>query len=75
MVAVSECESVYNKAMKEIGIGELHYMEENGHEVIYEAVDFAAVKEKIKNFFKNLSIKLSLFFMHLLLNFLLGLTR
>ena len=28
MVAVSECESVYNKAMKEIGIGELHYMEE-----------------------------------------------
>ena len=54
MVAVSECESVYNKAMKEIGIGELHYMEENGHEVIYEAVDFAAVKEKIKNFFKKL---------------------
>ena len=54
MVAVSECESVYNKAMKEIGIGELRYMEENGHEVIYEAVDFAAVKEKIKNFFKKL---------------------
>lgn len=53
VVAVAECEEVYNKSMKAIGIGELMFMESHGHEIIYEAVDLKAIGEKIKMFFKK----------------------
>lgn len=62
IVAVAESEAIYNKAMKEIGIGELRYMEENGHEMIYEAVDVKAVFDKIKMFFKKLMDKVKAIF-------------
>ena len=54
VVAVAECEEVYNKSMKAIGIGELMFMESHGHEIIYEAVDLKAIGEKIKMFFKKI---------------------
>ena len=54
IMAVAECEEVYNKSMKAIGIGELMFMESHGHEIIYEAVDLRAIGEKIKMFFKKI---------------------
>jgi|GEM_PF-3370882 len=54
VVAVAECEEVYNKSMKAIGIGELMFIESHGHEIIYEAVDLKAIGEKIKMFFKKI---------------------
>lgn len=62
MMAVAESEAVYNKTMKEIGIAELRYFEENGQEVIYEAVDIKAVFNKIKMFFKKLIDKVKAIF-------------
>lgn len=62
MVAIAECEGIYNKAMKEIGIGELRYMEENAREIVYEAVDVKAVFNKIKMFFKKLIDKVKAIF-------------
>ena len=47
MVAVAESEAIYNNSMKEVGIAELRYFEENGQEVIYEAVDVKAIFNKM----------------------------
>ena len=63
VVALAESEAVYNKSMKEIGIGELRYFEENGHEImLYEGVDIKAVFNKIKMFFKKLIDKVKAIF-------------
>lgn len=62
MVAVAESEAIYNNSMKEVGIAELRYFEENGQEVIYEAVDVKAIFNKIKMFFKKLIDKVKAIF-------------
>ena len=62
MVAVAESEAVYNNSMKEVGIAELRYFEENGQEIIYEAVDIRAFFNKIKMFFKKLLDKVKAIF-------------
>ena len=62
LMAVAESERVYNNAMKEIGIAELHYLEENGQEMIYEAVDIHGALEKIKKFFVKLIDKVKALF-------------
>lgn len=62
MVAVAESEAIYNRSMKEVGIAELRYFEENGQEVIYEAVDVKAIFGKIKMFFKKLIDKVKAIF-------------
>ena len=62
LMAVAESERVYNNAMKEIGIAELHYLEENGQEMIYEAVDIHGALEKIKKFFVKLIDKIKAIF-------------
>ena len=62
MVAVAESEAIYNNSMKEVGIAELRYFEENGQEVIYEAVDVKAIFNKIKMFFKKLLDKVKAIF-------------
>ena len=62
LMAVAESERVYNNAMKEIGIAELHYLEENGQEMIYEAVDVHGALEKIKKFFVKLIDKVKALF-------------
>ena len=62
MVAVAESEAIYNNSMKEVGIAELRYFEENGQEVIYEAVDVKAIFNKIKMFFKKLLDKIKAIF-------------
>ena len=62
LMAVAESERVYNNAMKEIGIAELHYFEENGQEMIYEAVDVHGALEKIKKFFVKLIDKIKAIF-------------
>lgn len=62
MIAIAESEEVYNKSFKEIGIAELRYFEENGQEIVYEAVDVKAVFNKIKMFFKKLLDKVKAIF-------------
>ena len=62
MMAIAESEEVYNKSFKEIGIAELRYFEENGQEVVYEAVDVKAIFNKIKMFFKKLLDKVKAIF-------------
>ena len=62
MIAVAESEAIYNNSMKEVGIAELRYFEENGQEVIYEAVDVKAIFNKIKMFFKKLLDKVKAIF-------------
>ena len=62
MVAVAESEAIYNNSMKEVGIAELRYFEENGQEIIYEAVDIKAFFNKIKMFFKKLLDKVKAIF-------------
>ena len=62
MVAVAESEAIYSNSMKEVGIAELRYFEENGQEVIYEAVDVKAIFNKIKMFFKKLIDKVKAIF-------------
>ena len=63
MVAVAESEAIYNNSMKEVGIAELRYFEENGHEIMLcEGVDIKAVFNKIKMFFKKLIDKVKAIF-------------
>ena len=62
VMAIAESEVFYNRAMKEIGIAEACYLAENGHQMIYEAVDIKAVGEKLKNFFKKLIDKVRAIF-------------
>ena len=58
MVAVAESEAIYNNSMKEVGIAELRYFEENGQEMVYEPDDVKGFFGKIKAFFINLFQKI-----------------
>lgn len=62
IMAVAECEKMHNSMMKSIGINELHYFEENGQEIVYEAVDIQGIFNKIKAFFVKLIDKVKAIF-------------
>ena len=54
----AQTESNWNSLMMSIGMHELRYLKENGTEIIYEAVDIKAFKDKVVQFFKTLKDKI-----------------
>ena len=54
----AQMESNWNEVMMAIGMHELKYMQENGHEIIYEGVDIKAFKNKVVKFFETLKKKI-----------------
>lgn len=62
IMAVAECEKMHNNMMKSIGINELQYFEENGQEIVYEAVDVQGIFNKIKAIFVKLIDKIKAIF-------------
>jgi len=55
---VAESEENYNKIMQAIGVHELSIYESTGVEMVYEAVDLAALLNKAKEFFMNILEKI-----------------
>ena len=55
---VEESTEDWNSMMKAIALTELSYVAETGQELIYEAVDFVAIKDKVVGWFKKLWAKI-----------------
>ena len=51
---IEESTEDWNNMMRAIALTELSYVAETGQELIYEAVDFAAIKDKVVAWFKKL---------------------
>ena len=57
-VTLEESTNDWNNMMRAIALTELSYVVETGQELIYEAVDFAAIKDKVVKWFKDLWAKI-----------------
>ena len=55
---IEESTEDWNNMMKAIALTELSYVAETGQELIYEAVDFGAIKDKVVGWFKKLWAKI-----------------
>ena len=57
-VTLEESTNDWNNMMRAIALTELSYVVETGQELIYEAVDFGAIKDKVVKWFKDLWAKI-----------------
>ena len=55
---LEESTNDWNSMMRAIALTELSYVAETGEELIYEAVDFGAIKDKVVSWFKKLWAKI-----------------
>ena len=55
---IEESTENWNNMMKAIALTELSYVAETGQELIYEAVDFGSIKDKVVGWFKKLWAKI-----------------
>ena len=55
---LEESTNDWNSMMRAIALTELSYVAETGEELIYEAVDFMAIKDKVVSWFKKLWAKI-----------------
>lgn len=57
-ITLEESTNDWNSMMRAIALTELSYVVETGQELIYEAVDFGAIKDKVVKWFKDLWAKI-----------------